>query len=179
MVYQWLCTTFCGVTVAVHACELLPDGLSVQMRRAVMRTKAFCGAPTLPLALYVDGDCPLCAREVAWLRRQADPARLILIDISAPEFDASGLDRDVNALRNRLHARTANGSWLTGIDATLWSWRAAGLGRWAAPLAWPLLRPVLLIAYKLFSVLRPHLAWLPHPEGARRCNSAGQCKIPD
>ncbi len=39
--------------------------------------------PHWPLTLYHDGDCPLCAREIAWLKRNADPARLQLTDIAA------------------------------------------------------------------------------------------------
>nr|WP_249934970.1 hypothetical protein [Azotobacter chroococcum] len=72
-------------------------------------------------------------------------------------------------LQQCLHARSASGEWFTSIDATLWSWRAAGVGRWVAPLAWRPLRPLFLLAYKLFSLARPHLAWLPHPDGSRRC----------
>ena len=99
------------------------------------------------------------------------PQRLQLIDISADNFypDSTGLSLD--QLKNCLHARTADGEWLKGIDATLYSWRAANLGLWVAPLALKPLRPVWLLLYKLFVWLKPHLAWLPHPQGKARCNS--------
>ena len=42
--------------------------------------------PHWPLTLYHDGDCPLCAREIAWLRGNADPARLQLSDIRSPRY---------------------------------------------------------------------------------------------
>ncbi|MGA6097274.1 thiol-disulfide oxidoreductase DCC family protein [Stutzerimonas marianensis] len=129
-------------------------------------------SPALPLTLFVDGACPLCAREIAWLRRHADPARLQLVDINDPDFAVEG--RSTDQLRAKLHALSANGQWLTGLDATYWSWRAAGLHTWAAPLGWRPLRPLLLAAYRLFSLARPYLAWLPHPDGARRC--ADRCK---
>jgi predicted DCC family thiol-disulfide oxidoreductase YuxK len=128
--------------------------------------------PSLPLTLYIDLDCPLCAREVHWLQRHASPARLQLVDISAPGFDPAPTGRSLQALHDCLHARSASGEWLTGIDATLWSWRAAGVGHWAAPLAWRPLRPLLRLAYWLFSLLRPSLGWLPHPDGSRRCRDA-------
>ncbi|MBW8453441.1 MAG: DUF393 domain-containing protein [Pseudomonas sp.] len=132
--------------------------------------------PDLPLTLYADRSCPLCAREVRWLERQADPTRLRLVDISAAGFDPAGLGVDLPQLRRRLHARSASGIWLTGVDATYWSWRLAGHGRWAAPLGWRPLRPVLRLAYHAFSLLRPHLDWLPHPDGAQRC--AERCAAP-
>ena len=43
--------------------------------------------PAWPLTLYFDGDCPLCAREIRMLSRHAAPERLLLVDISAEDFD--------------------------------------------------------------------------------------------
>ncbi len=122
-----------------------------------------------PLTLYFDGACPLCSREVAFLRRRSTAAKLILIDIDGDNFDPSPLGLTIEQLRSCLYARFANDQWVTGLDATLWSWRAAGVGIWTAPLAWRPLRPVLSVFYRLFCLLRPSLAWLPHPKGGQRC----------
>lgn len=130
-----------------------------------------------PLTLYFDGDCPLCAREIKLLRRRATDARLLLVDISRDDFDAPALGFTLERMQSVLHARFANGHWVTGLDATLWSWRAAGLGAWAAPLTWRPLRPLFAIGYRLFCRLRPHLAWLPHPDGSRRCRD-NHCTLP-
>lgn len=119
----------------------------------------------LPVKLYVDESCPLCAREARLLRRHAKLERLQLVDISATSFNASSTGLSLGALQHCLHARTANGEWLTGIDATLTSWRLAGLGVWVSPLAIKPLRPLWLLLYKLFVWCKPHLAWLPHPQG--------------
>lgn len=129
--------------------------------------------PKLPLTLYVDSACPLCAREIIWLQRHATADRLVFADISSPDFSCEGRSRD--QLRAKLHARGADGQWLTGIDATYWSWRAAGKEQWAAPLGWRVLRPVFLASYWLFSRARPYLGWLPHPRGVNRCD--GRCDI--
>lgn len=120
-------------------------------------------AQDLPLTLFVDTSCPLCAREVGLLKRRADPQRLRLVDISAAGFDPAPLNISLKQLQNCLHARTASGTWLTDIDATLHSWRAAGLGAWVAPLAFAPLRPLWRLLYKVFLHLRPYLAWLPAP----------------
>ena len=125
-----------------------------------------------PLTLYYDGSCPLCAREIRLLRRHADPQRLILVDISLANFHPESLGLSQQTLEDLLHARFADGQWLTGLDATLWSWRAAGLGGWVAALTWPALRPLLNLAYAGFCRLRPHLSWLPHPDGRQRCKTA-------
>lgn len=133
--------------------------------------------PSWPLTLYYDGACPLCAREIRLLRRHASATRLQLVDIAAAGFDPAPLGLSQVQLQARLHARFADGRWVSGLDATFWSWCAAGLGRWAAPLRWPLLRPLLELAYRLFCRLRPQLNWLPHPDGARRCKADG-CALP-
>ena len=132
--------------------------------------------PAWPLTLYFDGACPLCAREIKHLRRHADPARLLLVDISAVDFiPPLDLPNDAN-LHQRLHARLADGQWLSGPEATLWSWRAAGLGHWVAPLAWPWLHGAWQALYGLFSMARPYLGWLPHPGGQIACHTDQQSK---
>lgn len=100
-----------------------------------------------PLTLDFDGACPLCAREVAFLRRRSTAAKLIDIDIDGDDFDPIPLGLSIEQLRSCLHAKFANDQWVTGMDATLWTWRAAGVGMWAAPLAW---RPLLAVLYRLF-----------------------------
>ncbi len=132
--------------------------------------------PAWPLTLYYDGDCPLCAREIRLLRRRADPQRLQLVDISADDFDATALGFRHRQLQGRLHARFADGHWVSGVEATYWSWLAAGLGI-ARLLQWPWLRRLLEPGYRLFCLLRPHLEWLPHPDGARRCKDQ-HCDLP-
>lgn len=132
--------------------------------------------PHWPLTLYHDGDCPLCAREIAWLKRNADPARLQLTDISSADFDPAALGCSLTQLQNLLHGRFADGQWVTGLDATYWSWTAAGHTWLARPLGWRWLRPTLDGLYRLFCRLRPGLTWLPHPEGARRCQDSA-CQI--
>ena len=131
-----------------------------------------------PLTLYFDGECPLCAREIKILRARASPNRLRFVDISHPAFDAKSVDFTIAQMESSLHARFDDGTWVTGLDATLWSWRAAGLGIWAAPLSWRLTRPLFNLGYRLFCRWRPHLAWLPHPDGSSRCRTQS-CELPE
>ena len=86
--------------------------------------------PAWPLTLFYDGDCPLCAREIRHLRRHADPACLLFTDVADPAFEAPAPGMSSQQFRDLLHARFADGQWVKGLDATYWSWRAAGLGRW-------------------------------------------------
>ena len=123
-----------------------------------------------PLTLY--------AHDIKGLRARALPERLHFIDISDPAFDAQSLGFTHAHMESLLHARFSDGTWVTGLDATLWSWRAAGLGLWAAPLSWRWARPLFNVGYRLFCRWRPHLAWLPHPDGSARCRN-GSCAVPE
>ena len=134
--------------------------------------------PAWPLTLYFDGECPLCAREINTLRGRAAAERLRFVDIREQGFEPESMGLTFARMESLLHARFADGSWVTGLDATLWSWRAAGLGFWAAPLSWRWARPLLNAAYRLFCRWRPHLAWLPHPDGAARCKEQS-CAVPE
>ncbi|QKG68494.1 DUF393 domain-containing protein [Pseudomonas sp. B14-6] len=122
-----------------------------------------------PLTLYFDGECPLCAREIKFLSQRALDTRLRFVDINDADFDSTALGFTFEQMQSSLHARFADGRWMKGLDATLWSWRAAGLGFWATPLTWPAIRPLLTVGYRLFCRVRPYLACLPHPDGSRRC----------
>jgi len=100
------------------------------------------------------------------------------VDIREQGFEPESMGLTFARMESLLHARFADGSWVTGLDATLWSWRAAGLGFWAAPLSWRWARPLLNAAYRLFCRWRPYLAWLPHPDGAARCKEQS-CAVPE
>jgi predicted DCC family thiol-disulfide oxidoreductase YuxK len=85
--------------------------------------------PCLPLTVYYDKSCPLCAIEMHALR-DLDPGRLNLVDCSAQDFDdkplaCHGVTRQ--ALMTRIHARDAQGRWLIGLDAFEAVYAAAGL----------------------------------------------------
>ncbi|WP_286978221.1 DUF393 domain-containing protein [Pseudomonas sp.] len=136
------------------------------------REMIVANSPSWPLTLYYAGDCPLCAREINLLKQKADPAKLLFIDINNAQFDAKALGLSQQSMEDLLHARFADGQWVKGVDATYWSWCAAGLGRWVAILRWKAMRPLIEFGYRLFCLMRPHLAWLPHPDGAKRCDLA-------
>jgi predicted DCC family thiol-disulfide oxidoreductase YuxK len=80
--------------------------------------------PVLPLTVYYDRSCPLCATEMHALR-DLDPKGFRLVDCSAPDF-ADAMRDDMMA---RMHARGADGRWLTGLDAFEAIYAAAGMKR--------------------------------------------------
>lgn len=131
--------------------------------------------PTMPapeFTLLYDHECPMCRREVAWLKRRDRHQRFAAIDISAPDFDAGryGLSRE--RVHARLHGVTADGTVVEGMAAVRASWRAVGIGWVMAPTGWPVLRWVFDAAYRVFARYRVPLGRL----FGRRCDS-GKCSV--
>jgi predicted DCC family thiol-disulfide oxidoreductase YuxK len=98
-------------------------------------------AVTLPLTIYFDGSCRLCASEIANLAERAVLGQLVLIDCSPPDFDAHGLPASREQMMNVIHARDASGQWIKGVDVFIAAYRAADLGWVARFLAHAGLRP--------------------------------------
>ena len=101
-----------------------------------------------PDTLFYDGNCPLCMREVRLLTRIADEGLLLtdLHDVPENPDEPSSLER----LKN-LHLRTADGEWLTGVDATIRAWSHTRWGFFFRPLRWPLLTPLADRAYEYWA----------------------------
>lgn len=132
-------------------------------------------SPSMPapeFTLLYDHECPMCRREVEWLRRRDRHQRFAAIDISAPDFDAGryGLSRE--RVHARLHGLTADGTVVEGMAAVRASWRAVGLGWVMAPTGWPVLRWVFDAAYRVFARYRVPLGRL----FGRRCDR-GRCSV--
>ena len=108
------------------------------------------------LTVWFDGACPLCQREIAFMRRLDRAGRIAFIDVSPPGAIADcPIDRA--ALLERFHAREDD-RILSGAAAFAAMWRAI-------PLLWPLgqaarLPPLLALleaAYRRFLRVRPRL----------------------
>ena len=110
------------------------------------------------LTVWHDGACPLCAREIALMRRLDRAGRITFVDAADPSM-ACPLDRA--ALLARLHAME-DGVMLSGVAAFAAMWRAIPVLRPLGLLArWPLVGRALEAAYRGFLRLRPRLqSWL-------------------
>ena len=106
------------------------------------------------LTVWHDGDCPLCAREIALMRRLDRRGAIAFVDARGASPDCP-IDRD--ALLSRFHARE-DGELLSGAAAFGAMWRAIPLLR---PLGLAARNPPVLAglerAYRLFLRARPSL----------------------
>lgn len=98
-----------------------------------------------PLTVYYDASCPLCRAEIAALKSRDRDGKLLLIDCSAPDFDdihAASAGLSHCDLMRAIHARDANGRWLSDVDVFAAMYRIAGFRVMARLWAHPWLRPL-------------------------------------
>ena len=108
--------------------------------------------------VWFDGACPLCVREIAWMRRLDRRDAIAFVDVSRPAMqDGARCPIDRSVLLARFHA-LEDGRVVSGAAAFAAMWRAI-----------PLLRPLGLAArnrlvragleqlYGLFRRVRPRL----------------------
>jgi predicted DCC family thiol-disulfide oxidoreductase YuxK len=116
--------------------------------------------------VFYDGACPMCAREIAMLRRLDRRGRIRLTDIAAPGFDAATIGKSHDALMARIHARLPDGTLVEGVEVFRRLYAAVGFAPVAALTRLPGVAQFLDVAYDAFAKRRMRLA--------RRCE-AGTC----
>jgi len=115
-------------------------------------------AASFEIEVLYDGDCPLCSREVAALRRlDRGRGRVRFADIASPDFDPSRHGRTHAELMARIHGALPDGSVVEGVEVFRRAYAAVGLGWLLAPTRWPILRPLADAAYRWFARNRPRL----------------------
>ena len=97
--------------------------------------------------IYYDGACPMCRAEMAKLAECADQ-ELELVDIHSLKDDEALPDK--SALLERLHLKTADGSWLLGVEANVQAWQHTPHAKVWRILVWPIFKPFSKLAYEVW-----------------------------
>ena len=126
-------------------------------------------ASTHDLAVYFDGGCPVCSREIAFYRRLSGAERISWIDARhcAPEALGAGLDRE--AALARFHVRRGDGDLVSGGAAFVEVWARFPAWAWLGRLAnLPPARRGLELAYEVFLRVRALGSRKPEANAADR-----------
>jgi len=115
------------------------------------------------IKVLYDGACPLCLREVRFLRGRDQAGRIAFEDIAAPGFDASAYGLDQATAMARIHGILPNGTRIEGVEVFRQLYAQVGLGWLLAPTRWPGLRPVFDAAYRAFARNRLRLTGRSEP----------------
>ncbi len=103
------------------------------------------------IRVLYDGDCPLCMREIRFLRARDTRGRIGFEDIAAPGFDPQRYGLDQKTVMARIHGVLPDGRIVEGVEVFRRLYEAVGLGWLVAPTRWPGLRTAFDAAYRVFA----------------------------
>lgn len=110
------------------------------------------------MEVFYDGDCPVCSREVRFLRRHERLNSVRFTEIGslgdrAPE--RAGRTRE--ELMARIHGRMADGTVVEGVEVFRRLYDRLGWRLLVAPTRWPGIRQITEAAYRWFARNRMRL----------------------
>ncbi len=115
-------------------------------------------SPSVPaVEVFFDGDCPLCTKEVAFVRRLDRRARVRFTDIAALGFDARDIGRTQADLMARIQGRLPDGTFIEGVEVFRRMYAAAGLAPLVALTRIPGISQLLDLVYRWFAKNRLRL----------------------
>ena len=109
------------------------------------------GSSGSEIEVFYDGGCPVCLREVRVLRRLDRGGRILFTDIDAPGFQAPEGSPGFDDLMARIHARTADGTWVQGVEVFRRLYTAIGFGPLVSVSRWPGIVQLLDWGYAIFA----------------------------
>ena len=104
-----------------------------------------------PLTVFFDGACPICAREMALMKRLDRKRRLAFCDFSVPEYDERVSGFTPAELGQIIHALWADGRVIMGVAVFQAMWEAVGLGLLTKVSRLAFVEPLLFRAYSWFA----------------------------
>ena len=113
--------------------------------------------PSAPeCTVYFDGDCPLCAKEIATYQKWRGADQIAWIDASQCPDGELGAQLSRDAAMARMHVRNANGELIGGAAAFVEMWRHLPALAWLTPvLATRPMIALLDVLYVVFLKIRP------------------------
>lgn len=109
------------------------------------------------IQILFDGNCKICDWEISHYKRKA-PDLFELVDISDPDFNASFLGLNQQAVSKHMHVIDSNGAILIGVDAFICIWQQIpSYRRWAQITQLPFIYSSSKLGYEIFVKIRPFL----------------------
>ncbi len=124
------------------------------------------------LTLLYDGACPLCLREVKFLKRRDLSGKLGFIDIDQDNYDpAQWKGISYREAMARIHAIRANGEILRDVAVFRAAYRCIGLGWIYWPTTWPLVGALIDRMYSVWASQRLRLTGRSDLDTLCRCRN--------
>ena len=128
------------------------------------------------LTVLFDGGCPLCVREVTFLRGRDRRGALGFIDSDALDYDpASHLGISYKEAMGRIHAITASGDVVRDVAVFREAYRLIGLGWLYSPTRWPVVSSLVDWLYGIWAARR--LQFTRRPDLRSLCDERQRCRL--
>ena len=107
------------------------------------------------LTFLFDGGCPLCLREIKFLRSRDILNQIKFVDINSEDYDQKFFNEiSYSEAMSNLHGIMGNGQIIKGLDVLSYSYELIGLGWVYYPLKFKILSPVLRMCYRYWAKYR-------------------------
>ncbi|MBD2652972.1 thiol-disulfide oxidoreductase DCC family protein [Synechocystis sp. FACHB-383] len=115
------------------------------------------------IELLYDGECPLCLREVNFLRSKDRGRGLVnFVDIAQPDYNPQDHgDVSFEDAMARIHAVKADGTVIKNVAVFREVYQVLGIGWLYAPTRWPIIGPLVDKIYDFWADRR--LSWTGRP----------------
>lgn len=134
--------------------------------------------------LLYDGACPLCLREVNFLRKKdAGRGLVAFTDIDADDYDpAAHGNVSFEAAMARIHAILPDGTVIQNVQVFRQVYTVLGIGWMYAPTQWPILGPAVDKLYDIWADWRLKLTGRPDlatviAQRNQRCQPSETCRL--
>ncbi|MGF1537202.1 MAG: thiol-disulfide oxidoreductase DCC family protein [Elainellaceae cyanobacterium] len=129
------------------------------------------------IKLLYDGECPLCLREVNFLKqRDGGRGRVAFVDIAAANYrpeENGGVDFET--AMGRIHAILPDGSVIKNVEVFRQVYEVLGMGWIYAATRWPVIRPIVDKIYEIWADRRLALTGRPGLETIMAQRQAPGC----
>ncbi|MDX2053665.1 MAG: DUF393 domain-containing protein [Polyangiaceae bacterium] len=101
--------------------------------------------------VFYDGECPLCSREIRFLKGRDVAGAVKFTDITAPGFDPATVGLTSAELMAEIRGRLPDGTLISGVEVFRQLYAATGFPRLSALSRWAPLSAILNFAYRAFA----------------------------
>ncbi len=108
-------------------------------------------ARSFEIEVFYDGECPLCTREIEFIRRLDGKGHIRFTDIAGAGFDAASLGVPWAELMARIHGRLPDGTLVEGVEVFRRLYAAVGFRALVAATRLPGVSQLLDFSYAVFA----------------------------
>lgn len=114
-------------------------------------------ATSVEIEVFFDGGCPLCLREIQFLKRRDRHGRIKFTDIDAPDFAPESYGKTYDELMAKIYGRLPDGTWVAGVEVFRRLYSAVGFGPLVVLTRLPVIAQALDLGYRIFASNRLRL----------------------